>query len=283
VTPDDQTSHLEGGRPIPEVPSALGHWDEVAAAMADHQVALFLDFDGTLSPIVADPADAALLEGVRELVERLAAAVPVAIVSGRGADDVRARIGIDRLHVAGSHGFEIVAPDGSRRDHPEAAAVRPSLEAVADELRRALVDVPGVVVEPKRFGLTVHDRMVRDADVDLVRTATEAAAARHPDLVTTHGKRVTELRPAIDWDKGRAVRYLLDQLHGADVRPLYVGDDRTDEDAFAALGPEAVTVMVAPATDADRTTRARFRVEDPGEVRVLLERLVALLDPDPED
>lgn len=241
-------------------------------------MALFLDFDGTLSPIVEDPADAALLDGVGALVARLATRLPVAIVSGRGAEDVRGRVAVDAVHVAGSHGFEIIGPDGARHDHPDAAAAIPALTDVAARLQDEIGDVPGVIIEPKRFGLTVHDRMVADRDLDAVRAATEAAAAAHPELRITHGKRVTELRPAVDWDKGRAVEWLLARVGTEHPVAIYIGDDRTDEDAFAVLDDDALTVMVASADDTTRRTGARFRVEDPGQVRTLLERLAELTE-----
>lgn len=246
--------------------------------LAHRRPAIFLDFDGTLSPIVDDPADAALLDGVAPLVARLARRADVAVVSGRGADDVRARVGVDGLHVAGSHGFEIIDPDGARHDHPDAAAAVPALEAVADRLRADVGAVPGVVIEPKRFGLTVHDRMVDDLDLPAVRAATDAVAADHPGLRTTHGKRVTELRPDVDWDKGRATLWLLDRLGRDDVVAVYVGDDRTDEDAFAVLGDDAVTVVVARADEPGRRSGARFRVDDPGQVRTLLGRMAELAE-----
>ncbi|WP_195210229.1 trehalose-phosphatase [Actinomarinicola tropica] len=263
-------------RPIGDVPHALAAWPTIAAELEHRAIAVFLDFDGTLSPIVADPAAAALLPGVQPVVARLARQVPVAVVSGRGAADVAERVGVPGIHVAGSHGFEIIAPDGSSHDQPDAAASLAALEAALDELETAVGDVPGVVLEPKRFGLTVHDRMVADADAEAVRAAATTTGERL-GLRVTHGKRVTELRPDVDWDKGRAVRWLLDRLGDADVVAVYVGDDRTDEDAFAALGPDALTVMVA-APDDERMTRARFTVADPGQVRDLLARLADHLD-----
>lgn len=263
-------------QPIGTVPSALDGWAAIEAELRGRPVAVFLDFDGTLSPIVDEPDAAELLPGVRPIIERIAARVPVAVVSGRGTADVAARVGVEGIHVAGSHGFEIAMPDGSRHDQPDAAASRPVLDQAVERLRADVGDVPGVVIEPKRFGLTVHDRMVADDDVETVRTAATTVGAQL-GLRVTHGKRVTELRPDVDWDKGRAVRWLLDRLGAADHLAVYLGDDRTDEDAFAALDPDAITVMVA-AGDDERETRARFTVTDPGQVRDLLERLADLFD-----
>lgn len=284
MTPTDQPPPTEGLRPIHEVPSALDDWDRIAGALAPGPAAMFLDFDGTLAPIVDQPERAALPDGVRPLLVRLAAAAPVALVSGRGADDVRARVDVEGLHVAGSHGFEIIAPDGTRHLHPEAASAEPSLDAVTAEVEREVGAIRGVVVESKRFGLSVHDRMVADADLARVRAATAAAVEHRPDLRLTVGKRVSEVRPALAWDKGAAVAFLLDRLDRRGAGPaVYLGDDRTDEDAFAVLGADAITVVVADLADRTRTTRARFRVDDPGQVRTLLERLVGLLAPTSED
>lgn len=248
----------------------------MVALVDGHRLVVFLDFDGTLAPIVDEPAAAALPASTVPILGRLAATVPVAIVSGRGADDVTARVGLDDVHVAGSHGFEIVRPGGDRHEHPGAAAAQPALDAAADDLDREIGAVPGVIIEPKRFGLTVHDRMVAEPDLARVRSAAATVGAQH-GLWVTSGKRVTELRPPVAWDKGQAVLWLLDDLRIAGAVPVYIGDDRTDEDAFVALGSDALTVVIGgDDADAARTSAAGFRLTDTGQVADLLERLIDL-------
>lgn len=259
------------------VPSALVEWDQIAARASDRALVAFLDFDGTLSGLVDDPDDAVLASGMAETLDDLARRATVAIVSGRGADDVRARVGRPDVWVAGSHGFEILSPSGERHERPEAAAAATALAEAATRLEQVLAAIDGVRVERKHLGLSVHDRMVDADHVDEVRRAAAEEAARHPELRVTHGKRVTELRPDVDWHKGEAVRWLLGRCDPVDQPvALYVGDDTTDEDAFAALGPEDLSVVVAAGGASDRPTVAQWRVTDPDEVRELLSRLASI-------
>ncbi len=253
-------------------PALLQHLDALAERLDGRRPAVFLDFDGTLSPIVARPGMAELLPGMRDRLRRLADRVPVAIVSGRDREDVRRRVGLADLVCAGSHGFDIAGPNGLHLEHHSAEAALPELDVAEAALREAVASIEGVEVERKRFGIAVHYRNVPDADVPRVEDAVRAAAARQPSLRRSSGKKVLELQPDLEWDKGRAVRWLLEalELDRDDVVPFYVGDDVTDEDAFAALPERGVGVLVA---EEPRATAAAFRVDGPGEVGLLLDWL----------
>ncbi len=235
-----------------------------------------LDFDGTLAPIVERPEDAALPAGARPVLERLVARpdTDVAIVSGRGLEDVRARVGLAGAFYAGNHGMEIEGP-GLERRVPEAVAARPRVAACAAALRDALDGIDGAQVEDKGATLSVHTRRVADADAAAeVERRVRAIAGDYPGLRLTAGKKVLEVRPDIDWDKGRATSFLLGALEagaGLAVPVVFIGDDRTDEDAFRALGERGDGVLVAPAPPAD--TAARAWVESPAGVLDLLRRL----------
>ncbi|MGY6499465.1 MAG: trehalose-phosphatase [Acidimicrobiales bacterium] len=258
-------------RAVAGLDDAVDRWDVISTRLGDHPT-VCLDFDGTLSPLVDIPDAAALADGAAAVLDRLAPLCTLAIISGRGADDVAGRVGARRQYLAGSHGFEIVSPEGRRHDHPDAAATVAVLDEVQRDLTESLADVDGVVVERKRFGLTVHDRMVADHDLDRVR-AVASEAGRRPHLRVTHGKRVTELRPDVDWDKGRAVRWLIDQIDADERTIVYVGDDTTDEDALRILGPRDVGVVVADGSHPDAVTAAEFRLDDPAAVVRWLDRL----------
>jgi alpha,alpha-trehalase len=233
---------------------------------AGRRLALFLDYDGTLTPIVERPEDAALAAETREVLRRLAARHPVAIVSGRDLEDVRARVGIEGISYAGCHGLEIAGPLASRV-HGAAAAAAPQLGAAADMVAHDTRGIPGVQLERKRFTLAVHYRRAREADVPAVREAVERAQARHPALRVTEGKKVFELQPDVDWDKGRAVLWLIETLRLQDALPVYIGDDVTDEDAFRALAARGVGIAVQ---ETAQPTAANYTLRDPGEVRALL-------------
>jgi trehalose-phosphatase len=240
--------------------------EAIRAAAGSRGLALFLDYDGTLSPIVERPEDAVLDPKTREVLQRLARRYPVAIVSGRDLEDVRARVGIEGLSYAGCHGFEIAGPRGNRV-HGAAAAAAPQLAAAADQVAHEVKGLPGVQLERKRFTLAVHYRRARESDVRAVHEAVERAQARHPALRVTSGKKVFELQPDVDWDKGRAVLWLIETLKLEDALPVYIGDDVTDEDAFRALAHRGVGIAVQ---EAPQPTAAQYTLRDPDEVRALL-------------
>jgi alpha,alpha-trehalose-phosphate synthase [UDP-forming]/trehalose-phosphatase len=257
----------------------FAHLDAVRAhVQARAHLVVVLDFDGTLAPIVDRPEEAAMVDGVRELLVALHAPPRsrVAVISGRALTDLRARVALDGLHYAGNHGLELSDPAWGAAP-PAGDATGALLARCAARLRRRLADVPGVLVEDKGAGLSVHLRPVpREAIGPVVDAVLEVVGECPPgQLEVSRGTMVLEIRPAVDWDKGRAVRSLLANVAGADwptrTAVIYVGDDRTDEDAFAALGPSGITVRVG--TDA-APTAARYRLRDPHEVRRFLAALV---------
>jgi alpha,alpha-trehalase len=237
--------------------------------LVERRPALFLDYDGTLTPIVERPEDATLQEATRGALRAAAAVMPVAVISGRDLDDVRALVGLQDLVYAGSHGFDIRGPE-LRMELPEALDALDDLARADEKLQARLADVDGAQVERKRFAIAVHFRRVADADVERVAQAVADTAEALPALRRTGGKKVFELRPAIDWDKGRALHWLLGQLDldGPDVLPIYVGDDETDEDAFRALAERGgIGILVA---EAPRPSAATFRLPDTDAVRGLI-------------
>jgi alpha,alpha-trehalase len=254
------------------LPSALAEAARLLPRTTGHHTCVFLDYDGTLTPIVARPEDARLDELTRCVLSDLAHRVPVTIVSGRDLRDVRALVAVDGLHYAGSHGFEIQAPDGRRIDAGPGDAFLPALDRAEADLRDALEGLAGAQVDRKRFTVAVHYRNVREGEVPRVVAAVDAVAAVHPELGRAEGKKVFELRPRIQWDKGHAVALLVEVLGCDPARDVlvYVGDDLTDEDAFRAVAPRGLAIVVS---DEPRPTCARYRLRDPSEVRTFLEAL----------
>jgi len=255
------------------IPSALEHVPEIAGDSG--QAAVFLDYDGTLTPIVSQPEDAWLFDSMRQTLRELAARAPVvAILSGRDLDNVRRRVNIDSLVYAGSHGFDIAGPRGLRRQM--APEFLPNLDITEKELHKALEGIPSARVERKRFSIAAHYRNVKENDVPAVERAFDAVAVRHPELRRIDGKKVYELLPAIDWDKGRAVVWLLETLglesRSGGIRPIYIGDDRTDEDAFRALKQTGVGILVS---EKSQPTAASYSLKDPAEVERFLRALTA--------
>jgi trehalose-phosphatase len=265
-----------GERPLRNLPSPIDRLGEIVPRLRAGRPAVFLDYDGTLTPIVRRPSEAALDEAARAAVLDLATHCPVGVISGRDLADVRKMVGIDGISYAGGHGFDILAADGTR--HRRAEEYAGALGGAAAELESALRTVPGAWIERKRFAVAVHVREVEDDLVPFVEGVTHAVAEQHPELRQTGGKRVFELRPAVPWDKGKALLELLELLGlgGADVVPVYVGDDETDEDAFVAIRTSGIGVVVRGEGD-DRPTAAHYALASPAEVRVFLEALAAAL------
>ena len=236
---------------------------------------VFLDYDGTLTPIVSRPEEAVLSESMREILRRLVAVWPTTVVSGRSRPDVAARVGVTALGYAGTHGFDISIPGPAGLRLEIGRELAPVLATAAERLRMATAEIPGALVEEKGLAVALHYRLVQPARVPEVERAFEEIFASCPGLRRASGKMVLELRPALDWDKGQAILWLLDRFdsNALALAPVYVGDDLTDEDAFEVLRDRGITVLV---TDVPRPTAARYSLRDVAEVKALLTLLTGL-------
>jgi trehalose-phosphatase len=262
--------------PVRDVPSAVEEFDALLAAIAGRRPAIFLDYDGTLTPIVARPELAILGPTQRAVIERLAQRLPVAVISGRDRQDVERLVGIDGLVFAGSHGFDIRVPGRGQLNHEVGGDFGPALDRAEAALRRLIEPIGGALVERKKLSLAAHYRQVAEPDLPTFFAAIDTVQAAQPDLKRMRGKKVFEFEPKLDWDKGKAVRWLLRALEfdTPEIVPLFFGDDVTDEDAFAALQADGIGIVVAaPGEDADRMTAAGFRVDDPEAALAVLQRL----------
>ena len=261
-----------GDKRMASLPNALDSYGQLIGVVAGRTPFVCLDFDGTLSEIVSDPDAATLVDGAATALEQLAAQCPVAILSGRDLADIRNRVGLPGIWYAGSHGFELIGPDGSHHHNDAAIAAVPVLENAAAELRDELTSIPGVRVEHKRFAVAVHYRNASGDRVGEIIAITHRSGQRH-GLRVTGGRKVVELRPDIDWDKGTALAWIRDLIHQEGrVLPIYVGDDLTDEDAFDAIRFNGVGVVVRHDEDGGRPTAAQFTLKNPNEVREFLWR-----------
>ncbi|WP_428342115.1 trehalose-phosphatase [Mycobacterium sp.] len=260
--------------------SELADGSAVLDLASDRQPAVFFDFDGTLSEIVNEPDSARLADGAADALTSLSAQCPVAILSGRDLADVRQRIGLPGLWYAGSHGFELTGPDGKHHQNAEAAASIPVLAEVAAALADQIGDIPGVAVEHKRFGVAVHYRNAARDRVGEVAAAVRTTGQRTALRVTT-GREVIELRPDVDWDKGKTLRWVLDYIRdnegSTSLLPIYLGDDITDEDAFDAVADDGIAILVRHSDDGNRPTAARYALDDPDRVREFTELLARRL------
>ena len=260
--------------------------EAVAERLAHSPLLVALDIDGTLAPIAPTPEQAAVPPATRRTLERLTRLrhVHVAFVTGRAAADGRELVAVSNSWTIGNHGVEVIDPGGALRVNAAAEAYAPAVARAVRLLRDRLAGYRGVLVEDKTWTVSVHVRLAEDAVVPNVAREV-AAIARELGLRQLEGKKIFELRPPIAIHKGIAlldVAAALGVVRG-DVMAgslLYVGDDRTDEDAFRVLPPppaHAVTVHVGSAELPDgQQTIAELLVADPAAVHEFLQWLVAM-------
>ena len=238
------------------------------------RILLGLDFDGTLAPLAAEPALAALPASTRATLQSLAARaqVSLAIVSGRSLADVRGRVDLSGIIYAGNHGLEIDGPTVRFVD-VEAAATGSVLQQVASDLAERLAGIAGALIEDKSLTLSIHYRLVAPQEREAVyRAVQDALAAASAMLFLTKGDMVYEVRPHLRWNKGAALRWIQQQLGIAETVVIYAGDDATDEDAFAAL-KDAITIKVGRKGE----TAARYVLSNPDDVGAFLAWIDQLL------
>ncbi|MEZ4599240.1 MAG: trehalose-phosphatase [Syntrophotaleaceae bacterium] len=258
-----------------ELPLALEHIKQMGERVRGRQAVVFIDYDGTLTPIVENPEEARISGEMRQALRDLSEKCTVGIVSGRDLPDVKHQVGIGNLIYAGSHGFDISSSDGNM-NYQQGLEYLPDLDRAEQSLRDRLQGIAGCQVERKRFAIAVHFRRAADIHIAEIEARVDEVLEAHPNLRKTGGKKIFELRPNIEWDKGRALSWIMRKLDldGDDVVPFYIGDDLTDEDAFRELQDRGITILVR---DEPRTSNAQYVIDNTEEVRQLLHMLGTFL------
>jgi len=259
------------------LPSALDHFNKVTCQLRHKRPAVFLDYDGTLTPIINHPEDATISEEMRQTVMDLAQHSTVAIISGRDRQDVEQLAGIEDIYYAGSHGFDISGPKGKKFEFQQGNDFLPALDRAEQALYERLDQIEGLQLERKKFAIAVHFRRVAEEQHTEVETAVDEVLANSETLRKTGGKMIFELRPDIDWDKGKALSWLLQklELNRNNILPMYIGDDLTDEDALREIEDRGIGILVR---DEKRDTHAKYILEDTCEVRLFLQKLCHYLE-----
>ncbi len=243
-----------------------------AAIFSSDKIVFFLDYDGTLTPIVSRPDLALLSREMKDVLISLSQRYSVAVVSGRMRQDVEKLVDIKGLIYAGSHGFDIAGPD-MNMVHPGVKDIIPAVDQATALFKDKLASFSGVLIEEKKFSVAVHYRLAGDEALPVIKKCVDQAVKKDDRLRLMHGKKVFEILPAIDWNKGKAVRWLMEALNFSweGVSVIYIGDDTTDEDAFRAVRGRGTSILVGEVKDG---SAADFQLSSPQQVREFFEKVM---------
>lgn len=261
-------------------PNAVTHWAEVEKAMSSKHVAIFLDYDGTLSPIVGDPALAIISAEMTEVVKKVSQKYRTGIVTGRARETIHSFLRLPTLYYAASHGFDVRAPGDAIIQTIGNEFLHPLMEFKNRMTERCAL-IKGSLVEDNLYSISIHYRHVAEVDMAQLESIIDEEMARSTQpLRRGNGKKVFEIKPAIDWNKGKAVELLLSHMFPdthESILAVYLGDDVTDEDAFRFLRTRknglGMGVWVK-GDSAERDTSASYMLDSVDEVMTFLSKLV---------
>jgi len=257
--------------------------EKIKKTLDNKFIYLFLDYDGTLAPIAETPKDVVTPAGTVDLLRKLSkiSNCKIAIISGRELKDVSRRVGLKNIIYVGNHGFEIKGPKIDFKSQL-LYKYRRTLEKIKDKLEKNLPLVKGVFMEDKGYCLSIHYRLADKKSIPLIMAEFYASLLPyevHNNVLVKTGKMALEVRPPLEWDKGKAALWLLARrkfvlpAKKIETLPVYIGDDVTDEDAFESLKNRGITVFVGK----PKNTKARFYLKDTLEVaeflKVILENI----------
>lgn len=259
-------------------------WGKVSSAICacDH-IFLLSDFDGTLTPIVSEPGLVRLEDGIRRHLRSISRRerFTVGLISGRNLRELRALVRIPGIVYSGNHGFELKVPKRREFVHPKALIIKPIIESLEQSLVKRLRGIEGVIVENKGFSLSLHYRLVKDRFVPRVKKIFAAEISPYigqGKVKVTYGKKVLEVRPQVDWDKGKVIAQIIKDARparptrGKKVLAIYLGDDRTDEDGFLALKDKGISILVGR----KKRSYAKYFLKDVKDVKEFLRRIDSL-------
>lgn len=255
--------------------------NRITARTGNHRLFLFLDYDGTLTPIVETPQQTKLASKTRTILHQLSEnpGCKVAIISGRSLKEIKKLVRLKNIIYVGNHGFQVDGPNGGFTI-PLPRTYRQTLEKLKADMRKKLALFEGVRLEDKDICLAVHYRLVAKKHVTAVKSVFNQVAApaiENDKIRVTAGKKVFEIRPPVDWHKGRIVAWLLRKSLSArssrSVFPIYIGDDLTDEDAFKILKNTGLTIVVGKTS----RSNAQYFVRDTDEVIQFLKMILKMI------
>jgi alpha,alpha-trehalase len=250
---------------------------DIKKDLINKRIILFCDYDGTLTPIVKRPKLAHLSHDIKDTLFRLKNYCDIVIISGRELSNLETMVGINGLYYIGNHGFEIIGPKHFATKFEVGKEFLSEIQRAHQDLISLLSSTDNCIIEDKKFSLSVHYRLVtEEKEIAHIKEVMRKISANYPRLVMHYGKKVFELRPNFDWNKGKALNFLIQKLNYPknEYIPIYLGDDITDEDGFSAVSKNGIGILVS---DEVKETYAHYRLHNPSEVNYFLKDMLDFL------
>jgi trehalose-phosphatase len=252
-------------------------WDKLKKTLINKCIFLFLDYDGTLTPIVATSDKAILSKETKGVLKKLSTSrkYKSAIISGRSLKDIKNMVSLRDIIYIGNHGLEIEGPK-IKFESPVSPRIKSVIKYIKEELSRRLSMIKGTFVEDKDLSLSIHYRLAKEKDILLIKKIFDEVThffSVRGKIKISLGKKVFEVKPPLEWDKGKVVLWLLARqefiLKNKEIFPVYMGDDITDEDAFKVLRNKGLTIFVGR----PKKSYAEYFLKDTKEVIRFLKNL----------
>ncbi len=258
------------------IPGLFDHQEHFIQQFENKKPVFFFDYDGTLSPIVKDPEKAVISEKRRELLRALAEKHTVAVVSGRDRSDIQSFVDLGNIIYAGSHGFRISGPGGMHLELEGAQELLPRLDKMEKQLTLTLEnEIEGVQIERKYYAIAIHYRNAPRGAYKEILERVNTVIGDDRDFKKGRGKKLLEVKPALEWHKGKAVEWIMDKLNFSwpdEYIPIFIGDDVTDEDAFRTLTDNGIGILVG---EHSQLSAATYHLDNVEQVDDFLKELVA--------
>jgi len=258
----------------------FSHWDKLKNRLSDKSILLFLDYDGTLTPIAETPGMAVISQEAKDLLNKLSkkSHCSVAIISGRSLSDIKGFVWLKDIIYAGNHGLEIEGPK-IKFESQVSPRLKSVIRQIYEDAVSKLSKIKGVLIEDKGLTISVHYRLVDEKNIQEFLSIFNEIAGPYivrDKIKINSGKKVYEIKPPVMWDKGKVVLWLLARqqfLSGENkIFPIYIGDDITDNDAFKVLKNKGLTIFVGESNVSD----ASYYLKDTEEATECLSRILEI-------
>jgi len=238
-------------------------------SIRDKNIFLFFDFDGTLVPIQKNPENCYISPDIKNILESIQNKIKIGIISGRDLEDIKRRVLIHGIYYSGSHGLEIER-ENIKYIHPEAKTIKPLIDRIYRRLIEEMRDFRDVFVEKKAFSFTLHYRRVLPEQRNNLKKLFFRILKdfNQEKIKILKGKMVFEVMPAVDWDKGKAVLFIINYFNKK-FFPIFIGDDKTDETVFKAIKNTGLAVRIGHS----KNTEAIYYLKNQKEIYKFLSTL----------